>query len=203
MSMAFESELSSGPTPCDARHTSHVTRHTMLRRHPRVTCDVGGGTPFVSCGITHTPGTSMPTPVQPPRGPTAPRGPAPPPRGPTPPRAGAPPRGMGGPAKPVPPKPRPLPKLPAWLERARRMILAPTQEWAAVAGEFTSVGPIYARFLLPMAAIGPVATTVGALVSGERSSLFTLGDTYPVFRMDALTSGVLEYGLNLLAVWVL
>ena len=110
---------------------------------------------------------------------------------------------MGGPAKPVAPKPKRLPKLPAWLERARRMILAPTQEWAAIAGEFTSAGPIYARFLVPMAAIGPVASTVGALVAGERSSLFTLGETYPVSRMDALTSGVLGYGLNLLAVWVL
>ena len=69
---------------------------------------------------------------------------------------------MGGPAKPVAPKPKRLPKLPAWLERARRMILAPTQEWAAIAGEFTSAGPIYARFLVPMAAIGPVASTVGA-----------------------------------------
>src|SRR2546428_13688525 len=54
-----------------------------------------------------------------------------------------------------------------------------------------------------MAAIGPVASTVGALVFGVRSSLSTLGETYPVSVSDALTSGVLEYGLNLLAIYVL
>ena len=97
----------------------------------------------------------------------------------------------------------PLPKLPGWLERARRMILKPTPEWAAIADEFTTAGPIYARYLLPMAAIGPVASTVGALVFGVRSSLSTLGETYPVSVSDALTSGVLEYGLNLLAVYAL
>ena len=86
----------------------------------------------------------------------------------------------------------PLPKLPGWLERARRMILKPTPEWAAIADEFTTAGPIYARYLLPMAAIGPVASTVGALVFGVRSSLSTLGETYPVSVSDALTSGVLE-----------
>src|SRR5437016_1880381 len=142
----------------------------------------------------------MPTPVQPPRGPTAPRGPAQPPRGPTPPRTGSAPRMA---ARPAARKPMPLPKLPGWLERARRMILKPTQEWAAIADEFTTAGPIYARYLLPMAAIGPVASTVGALVFGVRSSLSTLGETYPVSVSDALTSGVLEYGLNLLAIYVL
>ena len=106
-------------------------------------------------------------------------------------------------ARPAAPKARPLPKLPGWLERARRMILEPTREWAAIADEFTTAGPIYTRYLLPMAAIGPVASTVGAVVFGVRSSLSTLGETYPVSVTDALTSGVLEYGLNLLAVYAL
>jgi hypothetical protein len=46
-----------------------------------------------------------------------------------------------------------------------------------------------------MAAIGPVAATLGTIVSGgERTSL---GGTYTMSVMDAVTSGVLEYALNL------
>ena len=85
--------------------------------------------------------------------------------------------------------------------RAQRLLLQPTQEWATIAGEFTSAGPIYTRFLLPMAAIGPIAATVGTIVSGgERSSL---AGTYTMSPMDAVTSGVLEYGLNLAAAYAL
>jgi len=103
-------------------------------------------------------------------------------------------------AKPAPSRPRPSRKLPAWLERARRLILQPTQEWAAIAGEFTSAGPIYTRYLVPMAAIGPLAATVGTIISGGQRS--TLAGTYTVSAMDAVTSGVLEYGLNLTGAWV-
>lgn len=71
-----------------------------------------------------------------------------------------------------------------------------------IAGEFTTAGPIYGRFLLPMAAIGPVAATLGTIISGgDRSSIAgTLTNWSP---MDAVTSGVLEYGLSLAGVYLL
>ncbi|HEX4601810.1 MAG TPA: Yip1 family protein [Gemmatimonadales bacterium] len=78
------------------------------------------------------------------------------------------------------------------------MIVQPTQEWATIAGEFTTAGPIYWRYVIPMAAIGPVAATLGTVISGERSSL---GGTYGLSAMDAVTGGVLEYGLSLLGVY--
>ena len=81
-------------------------------------------------------------------------------------------------------------------------MLQPTQEWATIAGEFTSAGPIYRRYLLPMALIGPLAATLGTIVFGIRSSLASLGESYPMSIGDAATSGVLEYGLNLLAVYL-
>ncbi len=77
--------------------------------------------------------------------------------------------------------------------------MQPAQEWATIAGEFTTAGPIYRRFLVPMAAIGPLAATLGTIVSGQRS---TLGGSYPMSMMDAVTSGVLEYGLNLVGVYL-
>ncbi|HYK82574.1 MAG TPA: Yip1 family protein [Gemmatimonadales bacterium] len=100
--------------------------------------------------------------------------------------------------KPGAPRPRPALKLPAWLERARRLILHPTQAWPAIAGEFTTVGPIYARFLVPMAAIGPLATTLGTIVFGERS---ILGQTYEMSFKNAVTDGILQYVLGLVAVY--
>lgn len=77
------------------------------------------------------------------------------------------------------------------------MLFQPTQEWTAIAGEFTTPGPIYTRFLLPMAAIGPIAATVGAfLFGGERGSVLTFG-IVPVKLGAAVQAGVLEFVLNL------
>ena len=67
--------------------------------------------------------------------------------------------------------------------------MRPTEEWNTIAGEFTTAAPIYVRFLLPMAAIGPVAATLGTVVSGERNGI---GGTYTMSAMDAVTGGVLE-----------
>src|SRR6266699_3616514 len=146
----------------------------------------------------------MPPPT-PPRGPTPPgRGPTPPGRGPTPPsRPPTPPRGPVT-AKPAPkvtiPRPTPSRRSPAWLARCKRLILQPRQEWAAVAGEFTSAGPIYRRFLVPVAGVGPAAATVGTIISGgERSSLV---GSFTISITDAITRGVLEYALNLVAVYL-
>jgi Yip1-like protein len=76
----------------------------------------------------------------------------------------------------------------------------PRDEWNAIAGEFTTAGPIYVRFLLPMAAIGPVASTLGAILFQARGSLITFG-TIPMSLTAAIQAGVLEYGLNLLGAY--
>ncbi|HVH09281.1 MAG TPA: Yip1 family protein [Gemmatimonadales bacterium] len=99
-------------------------------------------------------------------------------------------------------KPRPPRKLPAWLARAQRLFLQPTQEWSTIAPEFTTAGAIYGRFLVPMAAIGPIAATLGGVVFGERGSLLTFG-VVPVSLSAAVQTGVLEYVLNLVGVYVL
>jgi uncharacterized membrane protein (Fun14 family) len=103
--------------------------------------------------------------------------------------------------KPPAARPKPPRKLPAWLERARRLILQPSQELTVIAGEFTTPGPIFGKYVLVMAAIGPVASTVGGVVFSERGSLPVLG-TVPMSAGDAVQSGVLEYVLNLVGVYV-
>ncbi len=81
-------------------------------------------------------------------------------------------------------------------------MLQPRGEWATIAGEFSTVGPIFTRYLVPMAAIGPIAATVGGVVFGERGSLLTFG-TIAVSLGTAVQVGVLEYALNLLGVYAL
>jgi hypothetical protein len=116
---------------------------------------------------------------------------------------GPPPRGPVT-AKPAPkvtiPHPAAARKAPWWLERARRLIMEPSQEWTAIAAEFTTPGPIYLRFVVPMAAIGPVAATHGTIVSGGQHSSFA--GTATISTMDAVARGVLEYGLNLGGVYL-
>src|SRR5438093_11997922 len=170
---------------------------TPSRRSGRLaSCDAR----FLSCCAMRTP----PTPPRPPGGPP-PRGPTPPPRGPTPTRGPTPPKAGPPPRPPVKPpaaKPRAARKLPGWLARAKRLLLQPAQEWATIAGEFTSAGPIYMRYLVPMAAIGPIAATIGGIVFGERGSLLTFG-TVPMSAGTAVQAGVLEYVLNLVGVYAL
>src|SRR5439155_32094 len=56
--------------------------------------------------------------------------------------------------------------------------------------------------IVPMAAIGPIAATIGGIVFGERGSLLTFG-TVPMSAGTAVQAGVLEYVLNLVGVYAL
>src|SRR2546426_11439163 len=60
----------------------------------------------------------------------------------------------------------------------------------AASGPMAAIG----RFLLPMAAIGPLAATLGTVVFGVRGILWDADD---MAALDALTAGGLQYGLNL------
>ncbi|HXQ28783.1 MAG TPA: YIP1 family protein [Gemmatimonadales bacterium] len=72
-------------------------------------------------------------------------------------------------------------------------------EWAAVGAAQMTPRSIYLGFLLPMAALGPLATTLGTILSGgERTSL---AGTYTLSVPSAILAGVLEYAFNLGAIW--
>ncbi|OLC01846.1 MAG: hypothetical protein AUH78_17460 [Gemmatimonadetes bacterium 13_1_40CM_4_69_8] len=90
--------------------------------------------------------------------------------------------------------------MPAWLERARRLILQPAQEWAAIAGEFAKPAAIYRGFLLPVAAIAPLAETFGTIVFGVRR---TIAGPLTVTMMDAVAYGILTYALSFAGVYAL
>jgi hypothetical protein len=85
------------------------------------------------------------------------------------------------------------------LERAKHLLLTPRSEWEAIDGELTSVVALYTGYILPLAAIGPVARVVG-------SSLFGVPYGAGVYRVPvgaAITAAIVMYVLSLAGVYVL
>ncbi|MGN6270377.1 MAG: Yip1 family protein [Sphingomonas sp.] len=83
--------------------------------------------------------------------------------------------------------------------RAKRIILQPRAEWARIDAEPMTVRGIMTGWVLPLAAIGPVARLIGALVFGYGF----LGLRYRPSVGSAVTTAVLGYISAIVATWVL
>jgi hypothetical protein len=82
------------------------------------------------------------------------------------------------------------------VDRVKRILLAPDEEWQVIDAEPTTPAELYRGYIAPLAAIGPVAATLGWLIFGYRGSLATgLG---PV-----LTWAAVSYLMTLGGVYVL
>ncbi|WP_136161094.1 Yip1 family protein [Sphingomonas flavalba] len=73
--------------------------------------------------------------------------------------------------------------------RAKRLLLAPAEEWRAIDAEPMTVGGIVKGWVLPLAAIGPVAGLIGGLVFG----VSLLGITYRPSVGAALGTAIAGY----------
>src|SRR5438477_551583 len=85
--------------------------------------------------------------------------------------------------------------------RARSVLFEPRTTFREVESEFTKPGAIWGEYILPLAAIGPIAGAIGRLVFGQRIALTTL--TSSVSISDAITWAIISYLLALAAVFVL
>ncbi len=56
----------------------------------------------------------------------------------------------------------------ALMERAKNILFQPKQEWPVIDAEPASVGGLYTGYVIPLAAIGPVASLIGWSVLGMR-----------------------------------
>src|SRR6266704_1281620 len=52
-------------------------------------------------------------------------------------------------------------QFPGLLERAKNILLKPNAEWPVIAAETTSTGKLYTGYIVPLAAIGPIASIIG------------------------------------------
>ena len=86
------------------------------------------------------------------------------------------------------------------VDRVKNILLNPRQEWAVIDAEPTVPVELYKQYIMPLAAIGPVATMIGSTVFGYRIPLV---GTFRAPIGQALASMVVTYLLTLGAVYVL
>jgi hypothetical protein len=88
---------------------------------------------------------------------------------------------------------------PSLVDRAKAIVLAPKDEWPKIAREPSSIPEILRGYVLPLAAIGPVA----ALIGGQVFGLSALGFTYRPDLVWALSNVIIGYVLAVAGVFVL
>jgi ABC-type proline/glycine betaine transport system permease subunit len=86
------------------------------------------------------------------------------------------------------------------MARAKNILLQPKTEWPVIAGEQATTGSLYTGYIIPLAAIGPIASIIGWSVFGF-SVPFVGSIRYPIGI--SLRNGVVIYALSLVGVFVL
>lgn len=87
------------------------------------------------------------------------------------------------------------------IERAKSILLQPRATWRAIDAEFTKPAELWVKYILPLAAIGPLASTISWIIFGKPVPLTSM--TNPVPLSTAITHGVTEYVVLLASVFVL
>jgi hypothetical protein len=87
------------------------------------------------------------------------------------------------------------------VERAKRILFSPQTEWQVIDGESTSPAALYTGYIMPLAAIAPIANVIGYSVFGIRVPFSAT--VYRVPIGSAITSAVVSYVLTLIGVYVL
>lgn len=85
--------------------------------------------------------------------------------------------------------------------RVKGMLLEPRATWKEIDSEFTKPGEIWGKYVIPLAAIGPIALTLGLLMFGQTIAFTSL--TSSVSLTSAITAGIGSYVLALLMVFAL
>ncbi|MCB2046637.1 MAG: YIP1 family protein [Novosphingobium sp.] len=85
------------------------------------------------------------------------------------------------------------------IDRAKAIVLKPNDEWPKIATETQSQGDILRSYVLPLAAIGPIAGLIGSQVFGYGALFVSIRPSL----MSSLTSAVLSFVLTIVGVFVL
>ena len=93
----------------------------------------------------------------------------------------------------------PGPQTNALVARIKAILLTPKDEWPRIDAEATTISTIYTSWVVPLAAIGPLAHLIGSLVFGYGA----FGITYRPSIIAALSTAVVQYVLTLVGVYVL
>lgn len=85
------------------------------------------------------------------------------------------------------------------VDRAKNILLKPLEEWPKIEAETTTTQAILTRYVLPLAAIGPVASFIGGQVFGYGA----LGFSYRPGLISSLSTAIVTYVLTVVGIFVL
>jgi hypothetical protein len=86
------------------------------------------------------------------------------------------------------------------VERVKKILLEPKKEWEIISRETTNTSELYKSYIMPLAAIGPVASIIGMSIVGIS---MPFGGTFRLPLTTAIGSAVVQYVLSLLGVYLL
>jgi hypothetical protein len=86
------------------------------------------------------------------------------------------------------------------VERAKKILLQPAQEWQVINTEAATTADLYKNYIVPLAAIGPIASLIGMSIIGI--SVPFVG-TYRVPLGAGISHAVVHYVMTLAGVYVL
>ncbi|TRZ75226.1 MAG: YIP1 family protein [Deltaproteobacteria bacterium] len=86
------------------------------------------------------------------------------------------------------------------VDRIKKILLQPKMEWEIIAAETITTSELYRSYIMPLAAIGPVASIIGMSVIGI-SMPFT--GTFRIPITSAIGSAVVQYVFGLIGVYIL
>lgn len=86
------------------------------------------------------------------------------------------------------------------VDRIKKILLQPKMEWEIIAAETTTTSELYRNYIMPLAAIGPVASIIGMSVIGI-SMPFT--GTFRIPITNSIGSAVVQYIFGLIGVYIL
>ncbi|HKS39139.1 MAG TPA: Yip1 family protein [Blastocatellia bacterium] len=84
------------------------------------------------------------------------------------------------------------------VERAQKILLQPKQEWYVIQQEPTTPAQLYPGYIIPLAAIGPVASIIGLAIVGVPTVL----GNYRISIPYAVIIAIIAFALELASVYV-
>jgi len=82
------------------------------------------------------------------------------------------------------------------VERVKNILTSPKQEWTVIDAEPVNVGELLTKYVLPLAAIGPIATLIGM-------SVFGFGGLFRVPIGTGLMAAIVSFVLAVAGVFIL
>jgi hypothetical protein len=86
------------------------------------------------------------------------------------------------------------------VERVKKILLEPKKEWEIISRETTNTSELYKSYIMPLAAIGPVASIIGMSIVGIS---MPFGGAFRLPLTTAVGSAVVQYVLGLVGVYLL